>query len=149
MAAMFSIAPVGAFTDNYIWVLREGARAVAVDPGEAAPLLRHLEQEQLRLEAVLITHHHADHCGGLADVLRAWPGIPVYGPAGLPGVSHPVMEGDAVSLSMGRAEVLEVPGHTLDHLAYLLEDALFCGDTLFAAGCAGYSRGRRDRCWPR
>ncbi|MCD4484709.1 hydroxyacylglutathione hydrolase [Chromobacterium vaccinii] len=145
MAATFSIAPVGAFTDNYIWVLREGARAVAVDPGEAAPLLRYLEQEKLRLEAVLITHHHADHCGGLPELLRACPGIPVYGPAGIPGVSHPVMEGDAVELDMGQAKVLEVPGHTLDHLAYLLDDALFCGDTLFAAGCGRVFEGTPEQ----
>ncbi|AXE36259.1 hydroxyacylglutathione hydrolase [Chromobacterium phragmitis] len=135
MAATFSIAPVGAFSDNYIWVLSQDARAVAVDPGDAAPLLRHLESEKLALEAILITHHHADHCGGLAELLQVWPDAPVYGPAGIPGISHPVREGDVIALGMGQASVLEVPGHTLDHLAYLIEDALFCGDTLFAAGC--------------
>ncbi|POZ60311.1 hydroxyacylglutathione hydrolase [Chromobacterium alticapitis] len=135
MAATFSIAPIGAFTDNYIWLLRQGARAVAVDPGEAAPLLSHLEQHGLELEAILITHHHADHCGGLAALKQARPDAVVYGPPGIAGVDTPLMEGDVVKLSMGEASVLAVPGHTLDHLAYLLDDALFCGDTLFAAGC--------------
>ncbi|QEL54382.1 hydroxyacylglutathione hydrolase [Chromobacterium paludis] len=135
MAATFSITPIGAFSDNYIWLLHQGARAVAVDPGEAAPLLRHLAREQLTLEAVLVTHHHADHIGGLPELKQAWPDVVVYGPPGIAGVDVPLMEGDVVSLSMGQAQVLAVPGHTLDHLAYLLNEALFCGDTLFAAGC--------------
>ncbi|MGC0154341.1 hydroxyacylglutathione hydrolase [Chromobacterium vaccinii] len=135
MAAMFSVTPIGAFSDNYIWLLQSDARAVAVDPGEAAPLLRHLGAHGLELEAILVTHHHADHCGGLPELAEACPGVPVYGPAGLAGVDRPVRDGDAVALSFGRAEVLAVPGHTLDHLAYRIDGALFCGDTMFAAGC--------------
>jgi hydroxyacylglutathione hydrolase len=135
MAATFSITPIGAFSDNYIWLLQQGARAVAVDPGEAAPLLGHLRSHGLQLEAILVTHHHADHCGGLSELKQAWPDAIVYGPAGIAGVDIPLMEGDTVSLSMGEACVLAVPGHTLDHLAYRFDDALFCGDTLFAAGC--------------
>ncbi|UTH74852.1 hydroxyacylglutathione hydrolase [Chromobacterium sp. IIBBL 290-4] len=135
MPASFSITPVGAFTDNYIWVLRQGARAVAVDPGEAAPLMDYLAAENLQLEAILITHHHGDHCGGVAELAQAWPDALVYGPIGLAGITCPVSENDSVTLSMGTAKVLAVPGHTLDHLAYHIEGHLFCGDTMFAAGC--------------
>ncbi|KUM02601.1 hydroxyacylglutathione hydrolase [Chromobacterium sp. F49] len=135
MPAKFSVTPVGAFSDNYIWVLRLDDRAVAVDPGDAAPLLAFLRREKLRLEAILITHHHADHCGGLAELSRDWPDAPVYGPPGISGVTAAVKEGDEVPLAFGPAEVLAVPGHTLDHLAYRIGDHLFCGDTMFAAGC--------------
>ncbi|OHX15020.1 hydroxyacylglutathione hydrolase [Chromobacterium sphagni] len=132
---MFNVTPIGAFSDNYIWVLQQDGRAVAVDPGEAAPLLRFLQREKLRLDAILVTHHHADHCGGLAELARAWPDAVVYGPPGIAGVTKEVKAGDTVRLPMGDATVLAVPGHTLDHLAYRIDDALFCGDTMFAAGC--------------
>jgi hydroxyacylglutathione hydrolase len=132
---MVTVTPVRAFTDNYIWVLSSAGEAVAVDPGDAAPLLEFIEQNGLALTAVLITHHHADHVGGLARLRTACPQLTVYGPPGIRGVTHPVKEGDSVTVLGNRFEVLAVPGHTLDHIAYYDGNHLFCGDTLFGAGC--------------
>ncbi|KZE25358.1 hydroxyacylglutathione hydrolase [Crenobacter luteus] len=132
---MITVTPVNAFTDNYIWVLQRAGRAVAVDPGEAAPLERHLSAAGLTLEALLITHHHGDHVGGVAELVARHPGLAVYGPAGVRGVTHPVADGDTVEVLGQRFNVLAVPGHTLDHLAYHDDAHLFCGDTLFGAGC--------------
>ncbi len=137
---MLQITPIPAFQDNYIWLLsRSGSTSVAVvDPGDAAPVQRVLEQQGLVLGGILITHHHRDHTGGIADLLRVWPGCRVYGPGGrIPGITNPMGEGDRMTLEDLDCEltVLSVPGHTADHIAYLGEGALFCGDTLFAAGC--------------
>src|SRR5690606_22284775 len=134
------------FADNYIWLLRsaDGTRAAVVDPGDARPVLEALERRDLRLGAVLVTHHHPDHVGGLARLRAAWPDAVVYGPANdaLDGIDVRVGSGDTVDLDGLDAswQVLEVPGHTLDHIAYYAprvgEDprpVLLCGDTLFAA----------------
>lgn len=132
------IIPLPAFHDNYIWLIRQGDQAVVVDPGDAAPVLRYLAHEGLRLAAVLVTHNHWDHVDGIRDLVASHP-APVFGPAGdgIPGLDHPVAEGDSVELpSLGLSlKVMEVPGHKLHHLAYYAAPALFCGDTLFAAGC--------------
>ncbi len=132
------IIPLPAFRDNYIWLLRVGAHAVAVDPGEAAPVLRYLADEGLTLAAILITHHHPDHVGGVAELLAQAP-VPVYGPAheAIAGIDHPVGEGDVVVLPELKVElrVLDIPGHTAGHVGYYGAASLFCGDTLFAAGC--------------
>jgi len=138
---VLEIVPIPAFDDNYIWLLRRsGASGVAVvDPGDEGPVLEVLEREGLRLESVLITHHHWDHAGGVEALRSAFPDCRVYGPADrrIPVVTDPVGEGDEVALAGLSAafRVLEVPGHTCSHIAYLGEGALFCGDTLFAAGC--------------
>lgn len=132
---MVTVTPVRAFTDNYIWVLASAGDAVAVDPGDAAPLLEFVEQNGQTLTALLITHHHADHVGGLARLSAACPQLTVYGPPGIRGVTHQVKEGDAITVLGRRFEVLAVPGHTLDHIAYYDGSHLFCGDTLFGAGC--------------
>ncbi|MCU7845481.1 MAG: hydroxyacylglutathione hydrolase [Candidatus Thiodiazotropha sp. (ex Monitilora ramsayi)] len=138
---MLEVTPVSAFDDNYIWLLGNpgSKRLVAVDPGDETPVLRWLSQHGASLCGILITHHHYDHVGGVPELLEAFPGIPVYGPAreSIRGVSHPVGEGDGVAIDGLEADlqVLEVPGHTAGHIAYYGEDALFCGDTLFAAGC--------------
>lgn len=132
------IIPLPAFRDNYIWVLRNERYAVVVDPGDAAPVLRYLADEGLTLEAILVTHHHSDHVGGLPALLAATP-VPVYGPTreDIAGISHPAAEGEEVRLpGIGASfTVLDIPGHTAGHVGYYGEGSLFCGDTLFAAGC--------------
>lgn len=135
---MFDVIPIPAFQDNYIWLLRKGASAVVVDPGDARPVLAVLEREGLSLSSILITHHHADHQGGVTDLLEHHP-AEVFGPAleSIAGISKPLRDGNTVWLdSLGvDFRVLAVPGHTLGHLAYYGAGCLFCGDTLFAGGC--------------
>jgi hydroxyacylglutathione hydrolase len=132
------IIPLPAFRDNYVWLLRRDEAAVVVDPGDAAVVERHLAAHRLELAAILITHHHADHVGGVAELI-AGRSIPVFGPAAEPiaGVNRPLAEGDTVELpALGvQLQALEVPGHTRTHIAYLGPGVLFCGDTLFSAGC--------------
>lgn len=135
---MIKIVPIPAFEDNYIWLIRNDTTAVAVDPGDAAPLMEYLKQHRLRLVAVLLTHHHADHTGGVAELQQRFD-IPVYGPRreDIPAVTHPVGEGDVIDLpGLDTAiQVLDVPGHTAGHIAYYGINSLFCGDALFACGC--------------
>jgi len=138
---VLEITPIPAFDDNYIWLLRQpGSReAAVVDPGDEGPVLEVLEREGLRLGAVLLTHHHWDHAGGVEELRAAFPECRVYGPADrrIAAVTDPVGEGGEVAPGGLDAtfRVMEVPGHTSSHIAYLGEGALFCGDTLFAAGC--------------
>ncbi len=137
---MLRLHPVPAFADNYIWVLSRGDRAVAVDPGDAAPLLAWLDSSGLSLAGILITHHHPDHVMGLPALTQRFE-LPVWGPqaeaAGIPGLNRPLCDGDRVRIEALdlELEVLAVPGHTLGHIAYHGPDLLLCGDTLFAAGC--------------
>ena len=135
---MLEIVPVNAFKDNYIWTLRDARHAAVVDPGEAGPVLEFLAREKLQLVAILATHHHPDHVGGIAELLRVRR-VPVYGPRNepIPTVDRPVSEGDTVSIpELGASfSVLDIPGHTRAHVAYYGAGALFCGDTLFACGC--------------
>lgn len=137
-----NIIPLPAFRDNYIWLIHDGRHAVVVDPGDAQPVEDFLVANTLALVGVLITHHHPDHVGGLAALL-ARRKLPVFGPANeaIAGVSHPLAEGDTAlinELNLAFA-VLDVPGHTAGHIAYYAAapapGALFCGDTLFSAGC--------------
>ncbi|MDE2584378.1 MAG: hydroxyacylglutathione hydrolase [Betaproteobacteria bacterium] len=140
------IVPLPAFRDNYIWLLQRGQVAAVVDPGDGAPVLAALSELGLRLEAILLTHHHADHVGGVETLLAAWPqgARPlVFGPAAesIIGVTQPLVGDESISLpGLGlEFQVLAVPGHTRGHLAYFCQlagqPALFCGDTLFGAGC--------------
>lgn len=134
------IGPIPAFLDNYLWLLERGGNAAIVDPGDAAAVQRVLDRRGLALSAILVTHHHMDHIGGV-ETLKARHGVPVYGPAAeaprIPGLTHPLGEGDRVRLDSLDAEfeVWEVPGHTVGHIAYVGEGCVLCGDTLFSAGC--------------
>jgi hydroxyacylglutathione hydrolase len=138
---MLTIAPIPAFDDNYIWLIFDQAsrQAFVVDPGDATPVLETLQKLELTLSGVLITHHHFDHVGGLA-ALRAKFDPVVFGPRNpaIDGISKALGAGDSIEVLGHNFEVLEVPGHTLDHIAYFHpgdEPLLFCGDTLFAGGC--------------
>ena len=138
---MLSVLAVPAFQDNYLWLIHDGKHAAAVDPGDAAPILEALEHLGLSLTAILLTHHHADHVGGVPELLRRFPGLPVFGPAreDIAGVTQALREGERIDVpGLGlRLDVLDVPGHTRGHIAYVASshDWLFCGDTLFAGGC--------------
>lgn len=136
---MNKILPIPAFKDNYIWaIINEHRNTMAVvDPGDAKPVMIFAQENELTLTDILITHHHWDHTGGLPTLLKSFENITVYGPESIKGVSVGVHEGDKIKLNnYGLSfNVLEVPGHTLDHIAYYNSDCLFCGDTLFSVGC--------------
>lgn len=152
------VSALPAFQDNYLWVLDDGQFACAIDPGDAAPVQAWLAQANLTLSAILLTHHHPDHTGGVADLLGAQPDLPVYGPAldEIGGVNHPLLgdetlqvlgaDGQAVTL-----QVLPTPGHTHGHIAYFLAGQaglapqLFCGDTLFSVGCGRLFEGTPEQ----
>lgn len=142
------ITPIPAFTDNYLWLLARGGRAVIVDPGDAAPVERALGEQGLELAAILVTHHHSDHVGGLA-ALKARHDVPVYGPAAesIRGLTHVLREGDRVRIDALGLElaVWEVPGHTLGHIAYVADGFVLCGDTLFSAGCGRLFEGSPEQ----
>lgn len=135
-----SILTVPAFDDNYLWLIHNGSDAIVVDPGDANVILQALTQHSLRLTAILLTHHHSDHIGGVAELLTHYP-VPVYGPAhdGIEAVTIPLDDGDNISIDNLDLSftVIAVPGHTFGHIAYYSETlaAVFCGDTLFAGGC--------------
>ncbi|MBN8505440.1 MAG: hydroxyacylglutathione hydrolase [Burkholderiales bacterium] len=140
----WSLLPIPAFSDNYIWLLHDGKTALAVDPGDAAPLEAALAAHGLELRAILVTHHHPDHVGGLAALRRQWPGLRVIGPAreDIHELSERVRGGQHLQVLGEQIRVLDVPGHTAGHVAYVIDPPrdgsaplLFCGDTLFAAGC--------------
>ncbi|MGE4534719.1 hydroxyacylglutathione hydrolase [Halomonas sp.] len=138
---MLSVTPIPAFSDNYIWLLRQDTspEVCVVDPGDATPVIELLEREGLTLSTVLITHHHQDHTGGLDELIKRYSPR-VIGPDNdaIAGIDTPVAEGDEVRV-MGRLfEVIAVPGHTLDHIAFFtagIPPLLFGGDSLFSAGC--------------
>lgn len=143
-----NIIPLPAFRDNYIWLMHDDDHAVVVDPGDAAPVLAYLRVHGLKLSAILVTHHHADHVGGLQALLNTSQ-VPVYGPAKehISGVSHPLNDDDLVSIPELDLQltVIDVAAHTAGHIAYYTPGVLFCGDTLFSAGCGRLFEGTAEQ----
>lgn len=149
---MLKIYPVAAFTDNYIWVgiNTDTNAAFVVDPGDSQPVIDFLSDKELKLTEILITHHHADHTGGIKGLLNYYKRqIPVYSPLkeDIPCATHFLKEEDEInilnkSLSL---KVLDIPGHTKGHIAYYNDNILFCGDTLFSAGCGRLFEGTPEQ----
>ena len=128
---------IPAYTDNYIWVMQSGSDISIIDPGDASPVLDHIKNNDLNIVDILLTHHHFDHVGGTLELKKHISGK-VYGPVGdINGVDIQVSENDEVKTLDYKFSVLETPGHTLDHIAYVekRKQLVFCGDTLFSAGC--------------
>ena len=135
---MLSVEPIKAYTDNYIWLVSTNEGSIVVDPGESKEILNLIDTNEIDLKGVLITHHHYDHTNGLLDLTNKM-NLEVYGPEKIEGINNIVNESDKFSLIGIDFEVIEIPGHTLDHLAFYSpnneDPILFCGDTLFAGGC--------------
>jgi len=132
------IFPIPAFEDNYIWIVHNEHHAIVVDPGDANPVCDYLDAHHLKLLGILVTHHHRDHVGGIQDLVELY-NTPVYGPRHekIPCMTNPLGEGDRVEISEldFRMNIIDIPGHTLGHIAYLWDGGMFCGDTLFTCGC--------------
>ena len=135
---MLSVEPIKAYVDNYIWLVSTNEGSIVVDPGESKEILNLIDTNEIDLKGVLITHHHYDHTNGLLDLTKKM-NLEVYGPKKIEGINNIVKESDKFSLIGIDFEVIEIPGHTLDHLAFYSSNnkdpILFCGDTLFAGGC--------------
>ncbi|GAB2654690.1 hydroxyacylglutathione hydrolase [Vibrio panuliri] len=145
---MLDIKSIPAFNDNYIWLIENSDRRCAVvDPGDAAPVLDYLQKHELTLDAILITHHHNDHIGGIPELVRQFPNIDVVGPADepVPTLTHAVSAGDQINLFDEVFMVIGLEGHTLGHIGYVGDGKLFCGDTLFSAGCGRVFEGTMEQ----
>ncbi|AEY01110.1 hydroxyacylglutathione hydrolase GloB [Oceanimonas sp. GK1] len=145
-----NVISIRAFNDNYIWLIGNGRQAAVVDPGDAAPVQALLAERGLELVAILITHHHQDHTGGVPALLADWPDAALYAPADerLPAPGAIALhDGDPVALpALGlELRVLSVPGHTRGHIAYYGNRLLFCGDTLFSGGCGRLFEGTPEQ----
>lgn len=150
----YRVEPIPALKDNYIWCLYHTGnhKLLVVDPGEAGPVLRFMKDNNLTLDAILITHHHPDHVAGVKELLGD-SGVPVYGPSdsSFKGITHPVAEGDRVNWLDLNFDVVAVPGHTLDHIAFNCADRpldhpiSFCGDLLFVCGCGRLFEGSAEQ----
>ena len=141
---------IPAFTDNYIWLFHQqgSCDAYVVDPGDAKPVLEALERLGLTLKGILITHHHPDHVGGIEQLLTQYP-VPVYGPKGITQATEIMVDGSTLEVGEALFNVIEIPGHTLDHIAYYAasEPLVFLGDTIFANGCGRLFEGSPEQMW--
>ncbi len=152
---MSEITPIPAFEDNYIWALcqPQNPYCLVVDPGDADCVLQFLAQRQLQLHTILITHHHADHTGGISKLRDSFPAVNIIGPAAeqhrIPGLTQTLSEGDTLHLPEFKLtfEIISLPGHTLGHIAFYSAPVLFCGDTLFSAGCGRLFEGTPTQMW--
>ena len=142
------IHAVPAFQDNYLWVIEDGRHAAVVDPGDAVPIEAFVSRHGLALTAILATHHHGDHVGGLKELAARWK-CPVFGPAGeaIGGLTRKLREGERIAVPGLDAafSVLDVPGHTAGHIAYVGDEVAFVGDTLFACGCGRLFEGTAEQ----
>lgn len=147
---MIKINPISALKDNYIWAIVniQQQSALIVDPGEAAPVLNYLKNNHLRLDGILITHHHWDHVNGAASIIAQHP-APVFGSeiCQYSGLTQRVTEKTPLKVNehFPSFNIIKIPGHTLDHIAYFTQEALFCGDTLFTAGCGRLFEGTAEQ----
>ena len=143
-----NIFDIPAFTDNYIWALQVDNSITLVDPGDAAPVIKIIKEKKLKIEDILITHHHFDHTGGLVELKKYISGK-VYGPKNenINGIDIPVTENDLIETLGIEFLTIETPGHTLDHVSFYGKEAgtLFCGDTLFSAGCGRLFEGTYEQ----
>ena len=137
---MIKIEPIKAFSDNYIWLVTTNEGLLVVDPGDASPVEAYLQNNNINLSNILITHHHFDHTGGVENLVKD-NSVNVYGPTSsiFNGINKELKDGDEINVIGINFSIIEVPGHTLDHIAFFAENdgdpLLFCGDTLFAGGC--------------
>jgi hydroxyacylglutathione hydrolase len=145
-----TLTALPALSDNYIWILSDADRktAIVVDPGESTPVIKWLEANNLSCAAILITHHHHDHVGGLTDLTAKYT-CPVYAPAinNITETTHAIHSDEKIFIDALNVtfDVLAVPGHTLGHVAYYSAPYLFCGDTLFSAGCGRLFEGTAEQ----
>ena len=146
---MINIEPIKAFNDNYIWLVTTNEGSIVIDPGESKNTLDLLSNKQIDLSNILITHHHFDHTGGIVDLSKNNT-LDVYGPSnGIESITKRVANGDVIDVIGLSFEIIEIPGHTLDHIAYYSfnkgDPILFCGDTLFSGGCGRVFEGTHEQ----
>ena len=146
---MINIEPIKAFNDNYIWLVTTNEGSIVIDPGEATKTINYLKENSLNLKGILITHHHFDHTGGIEDMLK-FKNVDVYGPVNnISSINKKLRDGDLFSLIGIDFKIIEIPGHTLDHIAFFSENngnpVLFCGDTLFSSGCGRVFEGTYEQ----
>ena len=148
---MIKIEPIKAFSDNYIWLVTTNEGLLVVDPGDAAPVESYLKDNNMSLSNILITHHHFDHTGGVKRLSETNNNLDVYGPTNsiFDGINKELKDGDKINILGIDFSIIEVPGHTLDHIAFFAENDgnpfLFCGDTLFAGGCGRIFEGTYEQ----
>jgi hydroxyacylglutathione hydrolase len=145
---MNNVFAIPAFNDNYIWCIHDNEYACVVDPGDAEPVMQVLKEKGLTLTGILVTHHHHDHTGGIKELLEVYPETTVYGPTNpkIKGIHKRLSQGDCIKIDSPEIElkILETPGHTMDHIVFYNQHLVFCGDTLFSAGCGRMFEGTPD-----